>query len=212
MTDTQDADRYSKDPSLLADLCREVIDRLDALSDDAQTAEMEVQLREIAATVERLEKAAVAVPDVLRAEKTRLAAALGIQADAAQALAQLAGEFEDILKDLKARLGITETPAEPKRPRQKRPRSPRTDKKILRENIILALKALSGKARSTAVMEEMGRLLDGKLLPGDLEWREATNEYVWQNNAKWERFRMVEDGVLKSGSPRGIWELNEEYL
>jgi hypothetical protein len=211
MSQNQDIERYSKDPSLLVDACREVIDRLDTLSDDAQTGIMEIQLREIAGTIERLEKAGVTVPDVLRAEKTRLAAALGIQADAAQALSQLAGEFEDILKDLKARLGVTETPTEPKKPRPKRQRTPKTDKKVLRESIIQALKTLGGRSRATAVVEEMGRLLSDKLLAGDLEWREATNEHVWQNNAKWERFRMVEDGVLKSGSPRGIWELNEEY-
>ena len=72
-----------------------------------------------------------------------------------------------------------------------------------------ALKKLGGKARVSDVIEEMGRQLEGKLLPGDSVWREATNECAWQNNAKWERFQMTQDGTLRRGSPRGVWELGE---
>ena len=57
----------------------------------------------------------------------------------------------------------------------------------------------------------MEQKLTGKLLPGDLEWRETTNEHAWQNNACWERYQMTQDGVLKTGSPRGIWELSEDH-
>ena len=68
---------------------------------------------------------------------------------------------------------------------------------------------MGGRARVADVIEEMGRQLKGKLLPGDLEWRESTNEYAWQNNAKWERYHMTQDGTLRSDSPRGYWELGE---
>ena len=81
---------------------------------------------------------------------------------------------------------------------------------MLREQIIQALRKLGGSARVSEVIEEMGQQLDGKLLPGDMEWREATNEYVWQNNAKWERYRMTQDGTLRNDSPYGIWALAEE--
>jgi hypothetical protein len=33
---------------------------------------------------------------------------------------------------------------------------------------------------------------------------------VWQNNAQWERFRMTKEGVLRSNSPHGYWELKED--
>lgn len=59
MRDGHDIDRYVKDPSLLAELCREVIDELDAANDDSDVGEREAQLREIAKTIERLEKAGV---------------------------------------------------------------------------------------------------------------------------------------------------------
>ena len=71
MSHPAEVERYVKDPSLLIELCREVIDRLDAGSNDDDTTAMEAQLREIARTIEKLEKMGVPVPDALRAEKTR---------------------------------------------------------------------------------------------------------------------------------------------
>ena len=130
--------------------------------------------------------------------------------DAKQALAQLADEFQDILKDLRDRLGQnTNIGSAEGKPRGKRSKSPKTPQRVLREHIVRALKKLGGKARVSDVIEEMGRQLAGKLLPGDSVWREATNECAWQNNAKWERFQMTQDGTLRRGSPRGVWELGE---
>jgi hypothetical protein len=74
MSSAVDIDGFVKDPNLLTELCREVIDRIDSGPDNSKTSEKEAQLQEIAKAVERLEKKSVAVPDALRAEKTRLAA------------------------------------------------------------------------------------------------------------------------------------------
>ncbi|MHB8252171.1 MAG: hypothetical protein ACYDEV_00370 [Acidiferrobacter sp.] len=209
MNDGDAIDRFVKDPSLLVELCRDVIDQLDASSEEVAVAEQEVQLRAIAKAVEQIEKSGVAVPDPLRAEKTRLAASLAMHTDAKQALAQLADEFQDILKDLRGRFGQNTVTPEAK-PRGKRSKLPKTLQNLLREHIVRALKKLGGRARVSDVIEEMARQLEGKLLPGDAVWRDATNEPAWQNNAKWERFQMTQDGTLRRGSPRGIWELGED--
>jgi DNA anti-recombination protein RmuC len=209
MSDGDAIDRFVKDPSQLVDLCREVIDQLDASSEEVAVEEQEAQLRAIAKAIEQLEKTGVAVPEPLRAEKTRLAASLAVHADAKQALAQLADEFQDILKDLRERLGQNATATKAK-PRGKRSKLPKTPQAVLREHILQALRKLGGRARVSDVIEEMARQLEGTLLPGDTVWREATNEPVWQNNAKWERFQMTQDGTLRRGSPRGIWELGED--
>ena len=121
----------------------------------------------------------------------------------------MAAELAAILKDINTRLGRGSDPPTTKKPRGKRSRTPKTDKKVLREYIIQALKRLGGRAKVSNVIEDMGRQLDGQLLPGDLEWRESTGEYAWQNNAKWERYKMTQDGTLRSDSPRGFWELGE---
>ena len=200
---------FVKDPSQLVELCRDVIDQLDASSEDVAVAEQEAQLRAIAKAIEQLEKSGVGVPDPLRAEKTRLAAALAVHADAKQVLAQLADEFQDILKDLRERLGQNTTAPEAK-PRVKRSKLPKTPPAVLREHILQALKKLGGSARVPDVIEEMTRQLEGKLLPGDTVWREATHEPAWQNNARWERSRMKQDGTLRRDSPHGLWELGED--
>lgn len=210
MTDQRDVDRYVKDPSLLVDLCREVIEQLDSGDDSSEMDAMEAQLREISRTVERLERSSVPVPDVLRAEKTRLAAALCDKTGTA-ALHHLTEEFDEILKDLRTRLGQTGSNTKRKRSRSKLSRSPKTDKKVLREQIIRALKKSGGRARLADVIEDMGRHLKGKLLPGDLELRQDGKTIAWINNAQWERLRMVRDGILSSDSPNGIWELTEDY-
>jgi hypothetical protein len=209
MGNDSDIDRFVKDPSLLIELCREVIDQIDSGSDDSKAVEKEAQLREIAKAVEKLEKMGIPVPDALRGEKTRLAAGLGIQAQAEQALHHLADELAAILKDLNTRFGRGSDQPTTKKPRVKRSRSPKTNKDVLRKYIIQALKNLGGRARVSDVIEEMGHQLEGKLLPGDMEWRDSTREYAWQNNAKWERYKMTQDGTLRSDSPRGYWELGE---
>ena len=211
MSEEKNIDRFVKDPSLLIELCREVIDEIDVSSDNAEIHERETQLREISKTIDRMVKAGVSVPDVLRSEKTRLVAAVSVQSDASHTLNMLADEFDNILKDLrKGQIGQSQD-AGVLKPRGKRSRSPKTNKKMIREYIINALKKFKGRAPVSEIIEEIGRQMDGKFLPGDTEWREATAQYIWQNNAKWERFRMTKEGILRSDSPRGIWELTEEH-
>jgi hypothetical protein len=82
-----------QDPSLLIDLCREVVNRLDDGQDQAETAAMETQLREIAKAVARLDRLGVPVPEALRGEKTRLAAALGGPTQTTLALSHLADQM-----------------------------------------------------------------------------------------------------------------------
>ena len=206
----EDVDRFAQDPGQLVELSRDVIEQSDASNGDVSVTDQEAQLRAIAKAVEQLEKSGVAVPDTLRAEKTRLAAALALQRDAKQALAQLADEFGEIARDLYERAGQPAPSPEKPKPRAKRSKLPKTSKAVLREQIVLALRKLDGQARVADVIDEMTRTLDGKLLPGDKVWRSATNEPAWQNNAKWERYQMTQDGTLRSDSPRGTWELGEE--
>lgn len=204
---SNDIDHFVKNPSLLVELCLEVIVQLHANSEEV--SEQEAQLRAIAKAIQQLEKSGVAVSEPLRAEKTRLAATLAVHSEAKQALALLADEFQKILKDLRERLGQNAT-AWGAKLGGKRSKLSTTPKAILREHILQALKKLGGRARASEVIKEMARQLDGKLLPGDTVWRDATKESAWQNNAKWERFHMTEDGALRRNSPRGIWELGEE--
>ncbi len=212
MTDTSDIQPLARDPSLLLEALRDLIEYLDSDAEEVPVAEQEVQLRAIAKAVEQLEKAGVTVPEPLRAEKTRIVAAIAVHREAQQALAQLADELSEIVTDLRQRIGQAETKTADAKPHARRPKLPKTAKQVLREQIVLALKQLGGKAKVSDVIEEMTRQLDGKLQPGDLVLRGgATKEPAWQNNTQWERYQMVQDGLLRGDSPRGVWELSEDY-
>lgn len=212
MSHSEEVERYVKKPGLLVELCREVIERLlDAWNSNGETAAMETQLKEIARAIDKLDKQGVQVPEGLRAEKTRLAATLGVNTDATQTLNNLVGELEELLNDLKDRLGRTPGTASTKKHLAKQSKSPKTDKTILRQLIIEALRHLGGSAHKNDVLKYMEEKLHGNLLPGDMEWREATDNFAWQNNACWERNAMKNDGILKANSPRGFWELSEDY-
>lgn len=211
MSNEPEIERYVKDPSLLIDLCREVIDQLDAEYDDVEAAAMDAQLREISKAMENLEKQGISVPDVLRAEKTRLASALGVQAESLQILNQLADDFGEIQNQLKAQVGRDPLSSQAKKLRGRRSALQRTPQTILRELIIETIKGMGGSGIKNEIVKIVGEKLEGKLLPGDLEWRETTNNYVWQNNITWERLRMIKDGVMKSDTPIGVWELEQDY-
>lgn len=94
--------------------------------------------------------------------------------------------------------------------REKRSHSPKTARKVLRKQIILALKKFGGRATTADVLDEIERQLSGTLTPGDLELRKDGKIVSWQNNAQWERLRMIQDGTLRKNSRRGYWELNED--
>ena len=210
MTATGDIERFVQDPGLLVDVCRDLVDTLDDGHDQVETAAMDAQLREIARAVHRLERLGVPVPDALRGEKTRLAAALAGPSQTAITLGQLADEFERLARDLRQRIERLAEPTNVKRQPVKGPRQPRTDKAVLRALIVEALRHLGGSARKAEILAFMARRLQGRLLPGDLERREATKDCVWENNACWERYQMTRDGILRTDSPRGVWELAEQ--
>ncbi len=134
MSQPPDNERYAREPSLLIDLCREVIDRLCAANDDPQTAP---------------------------------------------------------------------------RPRTRRSRLPRTDKSVLRRLIIEALQHFGGSAKKTEVLRFMQQQLEGKLLPGDVEFLPDGRRVVWKYSTDWQSTFLRKDGILKDDSPRGVWELSE---
>ena len=57
-----------------------------------------------------------------------------------------------------------------------------------------------------AALAAVKRRMDGQFKGRDLE-HTSTGAVVWENKMQWERLKMVKEGLLKSDSPRGIWEL-----
>lgn len=66
----------------------------------------------------------------------------------------------------------------------------------------------NGAAPARDVIAQVGSMLDDKLKPLDKE-ELASGGLRWQTRAMFARFRMKEGGLLKHGSPRGIWEISD---
>jgi len=215
MSHGTDIDRFIKDPILLVDLFHEVIERLDAGENNteaaAERAAMEAQLREIAKAVEKLEKMGVPVPDPLRAEKTRLAAALGVKDEKTQTLTNLAEALGGVLREIRTRLQQRQPQPLGGKMQPERVPSDRLPRSVLREATINALQVLGGRSPVKSIFDEMAQQLEGRFLPGDLVWLESTKKFAWQNAVKHERPKMVDEGILRGDSPKGVWELSEDH-
>lgn len=76
--------------------------------------------------------------------------------------------------------------------------------------ILRALDRLGGSARMQDVIDLVGEMMKDKLKPTDFEPLKSDAKAIrWVNTAQWARLELVNSGLMKSGSPHGIWEISE---
>jgi len=68
-----------------------------------------------------------------------------------------------------------------------------------------------GGAQRGIVFKLVETDLRDKFLPGDRVWLNKKSGHKWERAAENERMNMIQDGVLKSDTPAGVWELSEEF-
>ncbi len=96
-------------------------------------------------------------------------------------------------------------------PKERLKKGARTPEDFFRAPILLALSDLGGSAPLNDVLNNVYKIVKGKLNKHDLRPIPSNPKIVrWQNTAQWCRYSMVKEGLLKSDSPRGVWELTEE--
>ena len=94
-----------------------------------------------------------------------------------------------------------------KRSQRKRPRVPgATPKEVYRVPILEILVESGGRADSRTVLDILKRSI--QLLPSDLE-STSSGGIRWENRANWARMDMVIEGLIRKGSPRGVWEITD---
>lgn len=86
----------------------------------------------------------------------------------------------------------------------------RTPRQAFRISILEALIELRGKGKVNEILEKVEIKMKEVLKPVDYEKLPSGVMIRWQNTAQWERYIMVQDGLLRSDSPKGIWEITEE--
>ena len=81
--------------------------------------------------------------------------------------------------------------------------------------ILGVLEAMGGRGEVKDVISHLYDVMKWQFKPVDLTPLSSSGENRWIKTANWARYNMKEGGLLKSNSPRGIWEISEkgrEYL
>jgi len=78
--------------------------------------------------------------------------------------------------------------------------------------ILLDLYKLGGSAKINVVLTKVEERMKSILVEVDYQQIPSGVDVRWRNTAMWERNNMVNDGLLKDDSPRGIWELTEKGI
>ena len=81
--------------------------------------------------------------------------------------------------------------------------------------ILEALFEMGGKGTQKEVFEIIEEKMKDRFNNLDLEILKDGYTIRWQKMAAWQRYSMVREGLLRSDSPRGVWEITEkgrEYL
>ncbi|MGB9861371.1 MAG: winged helix-turn-helix domain-containing protein [Candidatus Bipolaricaulaceae bacterium] len=98
----------------------------------------------------------------------------------------------------------------PQRRRERLKRGLRTPEDAFRKPILEALVELGGRAEMPRVLELLEKKMQGVLNDYDYQPLPSDPKTIrWRNTAQWCRNTMVREGLLKSDSPRGIWEISE---
>lgn len=90
------------------------------------------------------------------------------------------------------------------------PRGVRTSQSAFRKPILQALVDLGGSGSVREVISKVGEAMRDTLKDADYGTLPSSPKAVrWENTAAWERNTMAREGLLKSDSPYGAWEISD---
>jgi hypothetical protein len=93
---------------------------------------------------------------------------------------------------------------------EKRAPGLRTPADEFRLPILKSLADLGGSATVTEVLDRVEKMMYNRLSAHDRSTLPSKPTQIrWRNTAQWARLDMVQEGLLSSKSPRGVWELTE---
>ncbi len=90
------------------------------------------------------------------------------------------------------------------------PKGTATPRSAYRQPILQVLIEMGGSGRMSDVLMRVEQVLRGRLKQVDYEPLPSDGIQRWTKSAQWTRYSLVKEGLLKSNSPQGIWEITEE--
>lgn len=103
-----------------------------------------------------------------------------------------------------------ELEAPPRRSRSRIRRGEALPFSAYEQPILEILAKRGGSAPAVEVVDELGRRLADEFTQADRLPYPGTGEMRWRNRAQWTRYQLVQRGLLRADSPRGIWALTPE--
>jgi hypothetical protein len=86
----------------------------------------------------------------------------------------------------------------------------RTREETYYRPILEALQALGGSAQMSQVLDRVLQAMRGVLKDVDYEPLASDPDRPrWKNAAQWARNSMVKEGLMRSNSPHGVWEISD---
>jgi hypothetical protein len=145
------------------------------------------------------ESAALALTEGDYEEANRLAARAKDIGDFRKKMEGLTNEWQELLA------------GPPKKTRRHRlPPDQRTPLEEFFEPILEELVARGGRAKTREVLGGVHKRMRSMLKPGDSEPIPSNSRCLrWTSTAQSARYRLVKEGLLVDGSPRGVWEITE---
>ena len=87
----------------------------------------------------------------------------------------------------------------------------RTPTEAYYEPILQALDEMGGSGQTAEVLDRVGEIMKGVLKDVDYQPLASSPDNLrWRNAAQWARNSMVQEGLLKADSPRGVWDITDK--
>lgn len=119
---------------------------------------------------------------------------------------------EEHLKCRETTGGSNQTKARTRAKGKKLRKGMKTPQQAYRYPILETLYELGGSASVGDVLKVVEKKMKPLLNEVDYQMLPSGVDVRWRNTAMWERFDLVKEGLLKSDSPDGIWELSDKGI
>ena len=171
------------------------------------------QIKAISKTIQQIERSGVQVPDDLLIIQNKLKFELNELDNTNDVLLFIADELSKSVGKIRDHYNKTADVIIRKNTYKGRISRdiPTIKRPELQKAVIETLNEFGGRANANDVLDKLAIKLKTKLTPADLELLDDGYNR-WQKNVHWTRYILTEKGVLKSNSPRGIWELSDKYM